>query len=394
MLIAATCAATIVIAQQPSLKLHISQDHLQPGDTLDLEADYTLDNRKLPPATFAITLQSEDKKVWQMRWPMVDGHAEASIVIPHSMPAGLFTMAFAVQPRFLKFYGQVVYPPKLKLLSAVVSSRQSSRLYAYVPDEMGRFTMEDLLFEDTVKCRFSLGASSQEIPMVLLDAWLDSSFLPASYGVKSIVVNDSAAADAFETITLTKNEFFKDGFQCFQTNYPAQLKLEQWKNLSPVAFFDSMYVPLLFKGRDAKTLDCITDSSNLSFAATFDMLKKKMPDMEIKDWELDDAYLRNYSVKGNDLGPRNERMIFYEKNWYRIYCNGSYGDLTPLMRRPDCFALVRILPPPFYKHPRSEETFGVIAFFERKYPFASPEPFGNSFLLRGYTPALYVLPTR
>jgi len=69
-----------------------------------------------------------------------------------------------------------------------------------------------------------------------------------------------------------------------------------------------------------------------------------------------------------------------------------YGDPSLFVFPPNAFGSIRIFEPPFYTEPSSKKQFGTIAFFSKRFPFAQPYPYRSSFIIRGYTPDMYLLP--
>jgi hypothetical protein len=87
-----------------------------------------------------------------------------------------------------------------------------------------------------------------------------------------------------------------------------------------------------------------------------------------------------------------ESMVKWNNQWYRLYFKGLYSSTGMLVFPPSAFASVKVFNPPFYKMPGSKISFGTIAFFERRWPLEQPFPYSNDFVIKGYTPALYLLP--
>lgn len=387
-------ATATLQAQQPAFRVVLSSDRLVPGDTLELEASYSIADRKLPPATLALTLMKEGEpdKFWQMRWPLVNGISMASIVLPDSMPAGLYNLAFAIQPRFLKMFCDYIYPDRPRDLLAVFSHVGGLQKFPVKATPNRRFALEDILINGDVTLSFQQEDDTEGLPVMMrVDAWLDSSFTPAAYGVKQLAVNlpnDST----FLPQRLQKETFFNGDFSCFQGNYAAQLKSEKVAGLPMTKQFDSLFVPKEFKAGADYIYDCLQDSVANAAPTVYDLLQQRMKGFEISYWgDIEDV--RMYSQSSIELKRlQNEMMLQWRGKLYRICLDGMYGDPSLFVFPPNAFGSIRIFEPPFYTEPSSKKQFGTIAFFSKRFPFAQPYPYRSSFIIRGYTPDMYLLP--
>lgn len=387
-------ATATLQAQQPAFRVVLSSDRLVPGDTLELEASYSIADRKLPPATLALTLMKEGEpdKFWQMRWPLVNGISMASIVLPDSMPAGLYNLAFAIQPRFLKMFCDYIYPDRPRDLLAVFSHVGGLQKFPVKATPNRRFALEDILINGDVTLSFQQEDDTEGLPVMMrVDAWLDSSFTPAAYGVKQLAVNlpnDST----FLPQRLQKETFFNGDFSCFQGNYAAQLKAEKVAGLPMTKQFDSLFVPKEFKAGADYIYDCLQDSVANAAPTVYDLLQQRMKGFEISYWgDIEDV--RMYSQSSIELKRlQNEMMLQWRGKLYRICLDGMYGDPSLFVFPPNAFGSIRIFEPPFYTEPSSKKQFGTIAFFSKRFPFAQPYPYRSSFIIRGYTPDMYLLP--
>lgn len=367
--------------QNADFKVMINKERLQPGDTLDLIADYNIGGRELPPATFALTILGPNEKIWQLRWPMLDGHSEASIVFPDSATAGAYNLLFAVQPRFLKLFGEVIHPESPCELTVNIAAGVTLKQLPIKTAPNGKFVIDNLLLEGTASMGFTHDYNVPGPPLVKLDAWLDSSFQPAATGVKQIVVNQKGAND-YSPGRLKKDSVFAEGYSYFYRQYPLQQKLAKYRHLKDLALYDSLYLPELFSATANKLFDCLTDTAAVNQPNAFELLKAYMPKMELAVWGDYNSVPGNASAYLKKL--ENEVMVKWNEKWYRLYVNGRYGEAAPMVFPTNAFASIRIYEAPFFKVPQSNKAFGVIAFFERRYPFANPFPYSNLYEIQGY----------
>ncbi|HSC54035.1 MAG TPA: hypothetical protein VLC98_10455 [Phnomibacter sp.] len=385
-----------LMAQESQFKVMISNNRLHPGDTLDMEVEYSIGDRKLPPATFALTILGPANKVWQMRWPLVEGKAEASVVLPDSLPAGRYNLLFAVQPRFLKLFGELIFPDKVKTLKAVVQNSVGVQTLEIKPDARRKFVVDNLYVEESVSIKFFHDNNRVDAPpLVKLEAWLDSSFTPAAYRVAQVVVNEKGRQD-LEPEKLSKDSVFSKGFDALYDGYAQRQAVKQMQHMSAVEIYDSLYVAKSFKTKATKVYDCTVDSVANAANTIFELLKAEMPGMDVMVWGEPGAeaeFERSSPTNGRPLA--SETMIQWKDNLYRLYHNKKYGNGGLLIFPPSAFAKVMVIDPPTIKALSGKKgvtVLGTIAFFERKWPLEQPFPFNNQFTVKGYTPPVYLLP--
>lgn len=383
-----------LMAQESQFKVMISNNRLHPGDTLDMEVDYAIGDRKLPPASFALTILGPANTVWQMRWPLVDGKAEASVVLPDSLPAGRYNLLFAVQPRFLKLFGELVFPDKVKTLKAFVQSGNSVEALDIKPDARRKFVLDNVFIEGTVSIKFFHDNNREQAPPLLkLEAWLDSSFTPADYRVAQIVVNPKGKQD-LEPQKLSKDSVFSKGFDALYAGYAQRMAVKQMPQLSAAEVYDSLYIPPVFKKTASRVFDCTVDTVANAASTIFELLEKEMPGMQVLAWDGPDD--------GADFGSDykissavSETLVKWKDQMYRIYFQGRYNHSGMLLYPPSAFAKVKVFDPPPLPTPTRRVGIGkpgIIAFFERRWPLEQPFPYNSEFFVNGYTPALYLLP--
>lgn len=377
------CLLTIVntYGQDADFKVFISKEKLQPGDTLDLMADYAVRGRELPPATFALTILGPNEKSWQLRWPMLNGHSEASIIFADSLPPGAYNLLFAVQPRFLKLFGESIHPEPPSELTALLTAGATLQKIDIKTASNGKFVIDNFLLEGKASVSFSHDYNIPGPPLVKLDAWLDSSFQPAATGVKQIVVN-ARGEDKWSPARLRKDSVFAKGYDPLFQQYPIKLRMGHFQQLQGLALYDSLYLPAFFRDSASKVFDCLADTTYLNKPSVFDLLKSYMPKMELATWGDYNHVSNNASAYLQKL--EDETMVKWNDKWYRLYMNGSYGEAGTLVLPVEALAAVRIYEAPFFRVPQSTKTFGVIAFFERRYPFPNPFPYNSRFTINGY----------
>lgn len=373
-----------LVAQEASFKVMISADKLQPGDTLDLMATYALGDRALPPATLAACLQAPDGSIRQMRWPMVEGKAAATLLLPADMPEGRYHLMLAVVPRFLQFTGKVLYPEKVKALTAVLQSGILRKEWEVPVKPGGRLDIQNVYFEQKALLSFEHEAGT---PLVMLEAWLDSAFMPAAYNVKQLVIS-KPGPDAPEPESVNKSRFFNDDFSVFESKEMIRRNIRRFSGLSGPDLYDSLYVPVAFRQTPARLLNSFSDTVLLNHKSVYEWLQTNMRGLMTEPWAGSDNF-RNNNVAVPI--PYGEMMVYWKGEYYRLYHRGMYGDAALLLYPPEAFAAVKVFAPPFPASAGNAARIGVIAFFEKKFPFMQPFPYHHQFEVTGYTPEWYIL---
>jgi hypothetical protein len=160
-------------AQSHQFTVMLNKDKLLPGDTLDIAAHYALQDRQLPPATFAVTIAGEGQQVWQMRYPMIDGKAAASIIWPAGIAPGRYDLLFAVQPRFL-IDQKIQKWQHLKGLE-LYDSLYLPPLFSAAPTK----TIECLTADSVLAANSVYELLLLHLPNATLGRWIDENNLPS-----------------------------------------------------------------------------------------------------------------------------------------------------------------------------------------------------------------------
>jgi hypothetical protein len=393
--LAAILCTSSSLAQQPAWRVQISKDLLVPGDTVDMLATYNISGRALPPATFAVTLVNADSsRIWQMRWPMIGGESDASFVIPEKMPPGNYYLMMALQPRALRLFGEIKYPSKrMSEMRGYVESGEGASSLEIPVSPQGRFEVDSIFFEGPARIQFFNPTNSdpEYAPMVTLEAWLDSLFEPPAFSVKHLIVQDVASEANRKTSPIDKNAFYASGFGGFSSRFPMEQAIQKMKAASDSKIFDSLFVPVTFKSDAYLTLNTFTDTSWKKYATVYEWLKAKLKNIQVTRDLVVSKQKQN--GRGSKSMPAIEALLMVNGDNYRLWADGSYGSIHSLLRNPAEIGIIRIYNPlsPLARE-QTNEPMGIIAFFERKYPFVLTPPVKNSYIIRGYTPAYYRLP--
>lgn len=374
-------------AQQGRFQVALSTNLLVPGDTLDIVADYEVGDRQLPPATFVMTIIGPQQQSWRLRWPLEKGHAEASVVWPAHLPEGAYNLLFAVQPRFFKLFGKLLYPTKPANIAALFGDGPDMEAVEIKPDKQGRFTIDKVYLEGSVPLSFASDSEREPGPaLVQLDAWLDSSFSPAATGVSQVLFARQHAPDAAPQ-KLPRQLALADADDVFSPYYQLRRRWRQLRDtagLSGLALYDSLFVPDSLRRKPQAVMNGLADTLG-NYSAVYEWLAGQLKDMTIGTLGdmLYEQGIRRYRAWANTLG--SERMVRMGELLYRVFYRGRYGSVETLLLPPAAYAAVYI------QAPAGPGSFGQISLFDRRYPFEEPFPARNVFLVNGYSPAIAVL---
>jgi hypothetical protein len=359
------------MAQPTRLSVQINNEWLQPGDTLGFAGTYEKGDKKLPPATLAVVLKQNDGgKKWQMRWPMIDGEAVGAIVIPKGLPAGIYTMYAAVQPRFFRVYGRLIDPPGIKELDLRIAEMAGANATMRVPVEKnGGFMVKDFLFEGPAALVFSTKQRHQLV--FSLEAWLDSAYTPVAATAKEIGIGVPAKSAVFKTISAdsarAEANRFADPFYSY--------KELQSNGLSSMQIFDSLYVSPAFKSGVDTVINCM-ESDNWQKARDMEaFLRTALPGFGRADFEGFPV-----TAKVN----RDKYVLYLDEKplAHSMMDNLLLADI----------AMIKVFKPNFMPVRSVGSNNGGIAIYTRRGPLMIENIYNSVRYLNGYQPEIYHLP--
>ncbi len=354
-------------AQKSRLVIQISNDRLKLNDTLDFVATYLLGEKKLPPATLALVMKENNGDgIWQMRWPMLNGHAEGSLIFPPDIKRGNYTLYFAVQARFFQVNGQVLYPPGVKKLTGTIYSPFTKLKELDISVENDRFKIDKFLFENTAVLELDIDEQKKKLPAIAIEAWLDSAFEPAAAISKEITIGMGQQS-------IMENKKVDNWMAYFDPFYQATIL----GNLPAAQKFDSIYVPTSFKNTLQK-FDCLGDSALMKSSSLEAFLTKHYPGFKMNP-AYDEEQVPTAHSKGYDF-------IFY--------LDGNQATFSTLgnIKLSD-IATIKILPPIASVTAPSKIASCIIALFTKKGPFWGQDYYRYKYIINGYQPPVYQLPS-
>ncbi len=392
------------LAQPPRLRVAISQDIFKKGDTLLLQANFSKEGVQMPDALFAVTLENEHEDIWQMRYPLKDGNAEAALIIGDSLPEGKYNLLFAILPVTLEFSGQVMYPNSGETIVWAFEGFPSGIIMPVRVEAKG-FNLKPLDFTGSAMVRWDHGqnhdltafpefSSSGKArtkrrdhfipPMVAMNAWLDSAYAPVAYALKPIIITKNPESEKSPG-NLDKEEFFQGNFLYFDPRYPVMKKVKQYADFTGLRLYDSLYPSLL-------KIDSLVGHFNL-----IDSLPEnpELPLMEFLQGRLGKIELKEVEIKHlNRVGFYDgyERVLSIKNTPYRLYTPYGWGQTDflayPLSQFADILVGFQFSPA---SNAQGVQRSHVVLLREKKYPFVSGPFVRNRFMVNGYTPFIGVI---
>jgi len=345
-------------AQKSEFKISMSGNVVRPGDTLDVGALYTVGDRKLPAATLDVIIQNQWGNRWNLRWPLFEGKAAGSIVLPSNLPLGKYDMWLAVQPRFLRLYGQVLYSSKKKLKTleaALVSEDDSYQTTPLKVDPSGFFMLQDWLVYGHMTVAISTG-NDDDILDIRPDAWLDSAYSPAAKGYLPFWVThtkDTVVTERPRVPSLFPAAW--GGAGAYHTYSPAQL-------------YNAFYSWGAFRNHKEWMVDALPDSNILPQTTVTKVLMDK------------------FAAQGIVI-VQKDKQLWYEGKPLRLFVNELPTNLSTLsLSTIQQVAIIKLLPP------APNGTDYTLAVYTKRYPFvADPQIAQQVFEIRGYTKDFEIL---
>ena len=351
--------ATSGFGQGSSFRLAMNNNIFKGGDTIELEAVYAIGEKKLPPATLDIIVENEKGNTWNIRWPLIEGKAAGSIVLSSLIPNGKYNFWFAIQPRFFRIYGQMLYCSRKKvknLLASIFTSVTPISPQQLKLDPDGSFLIEDWMLTNEIRLSFSTG-DAEDVLHIHPECWLDSAYNPAAKAYVAVHLSD--------TDTLIKEKSSTPDFRPV-----AWSGTGAYKYLSPAETFNHFFS----KGRFRDTSEFVVDVMN-------DPTVK--PGIDIAD------YIARRLLEKDSLIENRNGKLFYNGRELILFYNETPVRIPLSQMLSENFAIVK-----FFKSyvPRGDDSNPyVLAIYGKRYPFTDAGIAQNSFLIKGYDTETVVL---
>lgn len=363
------CLLTLQVAvAQTSLTVMASAKQCSKGDSMLLVAKANVP--RVPFNTLHVWIEDlAGTQRWKLRYPVVNGKANASIVFADSFPAGQYAMHCALQREGLYVLGQVKdRKPPTEINMLAMAANKDKMIQSIAIDSEGFFQMQALLFEG--KATFVFSPTQKHLTNwldIALETPLDSSFV--------------ALADTTLFFSV-EQDFLPNGTKNYQFNVEKEPQSNTLadvevigKKKTPIAEFEEKHVHGQFESNNAYYFDGISSDAIGSAASILEYLQGQVPGLDI-------VYSRG------DTGI----AVSYRDNQPVFYVDEFETDIQGIQNiNPANVALIKVFRPPFFGAFMGGPG-GAIAVYTKKGNGIS-NIYGNQFrfVINGYTPEIFVI---
>lgn len=351
-------------AQDTTLRVQLNRPYFKSGDTIFMAVSQA--NKK--NATLFLRAEHEKGFVWEMRWPMLGGESEPSLIIPDSFPQGQYRLFFSVQENLFTIFGRVKSPANVKELGVILLTSATDVYESTIPvGADNRFTYKNVLFENEATILFtSTNRRTKDKLDIEISTVLDSAAAPLRNKTVDIFIGDQepsaeVAVRPFSSVTDTG-----DG----RTQTLAAVTVYN-KPLSRGEIYNKQYSRGLFNDMNERVFNFLDDNTMGNSFSLLQFLTGRVAGLMI-------SFGPNPSIMW-----RGQAVTFYLDE---MRTDPALVDGISMMD----IAMVKVYPPPFFGNPGGSG--GAIAVYTKRGEHNN-DNYRNGFKVRGYTPMDYKLPT-
>lgn len=360
----------ISFSQDDALKINFLKQSSNPGDTISFDASFSVNNTPVPTGTLYTKIVDNQGKIWNMRWPILNGVCQVDMHIPDSFPFGDLTFYFAASQRFFTVYGHLNAGGKIQKLKSTLMTAGKEFLMEDIKVEDGNFVYRNKIFEGEAILFLKREKGSSDDIDISIMSLLDSSFIPNATVTKTVSIGKPLDT------TIHKPVF---AFQTIDSVIAANGKMLETvvvtaKKLSRAQQFSEKYSTGLFRSINERLIDMIDDPSALTSFDVLNYLSGRVAGLIIRN-----------PMGGDPTATwRNDPVTFYIDEM-RVDIQ------TVRMLVVSDIAIVKAFPPPFFGNMFGEG--GAIAIYTKRGEFIGN---GNrrNFRIKGYTPFVTTLPVK
>ncbi len=358
------------------------------GDTLEFNWNGNLIGKGYATASLHVWVDHiETGRRWKLRYPILNGLAEGSLVITDSLPVGNYAFNFMATEQFLEIKGEVrnvkiktafnyktkkkdtiaVYElPKMtgKEMRYTLLGQESILHNDFVRvDAAGGFDVPAIVFGDSAQLLFDPGRG-RGVYWINLETPLDSLFTPFYSSTSFIQVNknDTTAVDLKDTSAYVFG---------FEDPYPNAIVLDEIvvKGKSNGEKFEDDFVSMLFKASpDAKTINALDNNELMRSNSILTFLQSRVAGLFIRS----DGITTNVTWRAAPVD---------------FFINEFPVDVNNLNLSAMDVALIKVYPPP--SQLRSLSNGGAIAIYTKRGRYEDQKGVPQyNFTVKGYTQGL------
>ncbi len=358
------------------------------GDTLEFNWNGNLIGKGYATASLHVWVDHiETGRRWKLRYPILNGLAEGSLVITDSLPVGNYAFNFMATEQFLEIKGEVrnvkikkafnyktkkkdtiaVYElPKMtgKEMRYTLLGQESILHNDFVRvDAAGGFDVPAIVFGDSAQLLFDPGRGRGTY-WINLETPLDSLFTPFYSSTSFIQVNknDTTAVELKDTSAYVFG---------FEDPYPNAIVLDEIvvKGKSNGEKFEDDFVSMLFKASpDAKTINALDNNELMRSNSILTFLQSRVAGLFIRS----DGITTNVTWRAAPVD---------------FFINEFPVDVNNLNLSAMDVALIKVYPPP--SQLRSLSNGGAIAIYTKRGRYEDQKGVPQyNFTVKGYTQGL------
>jgi hypothetical protein len=380
-------------SQFDSIPISLSNKNVKPGDTLEFNWNGKTIGKAYAAASLHLWIDHiETGRRWKLRYPILNGSSEGSLIISDSLPQGIYAFNFMAADQFIEITGTVrtvkikrafnyktqqkdtlvVYelPRMTKKEMRYTLLGQSSILHNdFVKvDEQGKFEIPPIVFGDSVQLLFDPGKGRGEY-WITLETPLDSAFTPFHSTTLFVAVQKK------DTVQVQLKDTSSYVFD-FEDPYPDAIVLDEivLKGKSNAEKFEDDFVSKLFKASpDAKTIDALDNNELMRSNSILTFLQSRVAGLFIRS----DGITTTVTWRAAPVD---------------FFINEFPVDVNDLNLSPMDVALIKVHPPP--SQLRSLSNGGAIAIYTKRGKYEDQKGIPQyNYMIKGYTQGVSRLKT-
>lgn len=367
------CCFNFSVEAQLTFKVQTDTTHFQPGDTVAFTAYVPQWANSKRLATLQLGIEDvHHQQQWKLRYPLLKGITQASIVLPVTLPKDVYALHFSIQPEFFLLEGWVNTPnyrgDSIKYTMVLEGNEIATGNVVLRPDKS--FTLGRVLFENQANLFFNYTKPKlRNLLSIDIRTPLDSAF--QSLADTTIMLSVGATFDS-----LGSDYQFNNGSNSLNFGTTLDTVEVTAKIKTPSEKFEAEHVNGMFRGASARSFFYL--DSEGGFAGWNNILE----------------WLRA-KVAGLVVGidpTLGEYRVTWRGQPTAVFLDEMPVDVNTLsLVSPTNIALVKVFRPPF-----AGAFFGGIGGAIVVYTKSGDGESGNTprnrFLVSGYTPILFTLP--
>lgn len=354
---------TTGFAQDANLEIQLNKSVFKPGDTINITARQPLQKGAL--ATLFLMAEHQDGMVWEMRWPLLNGKCEASLIVPDSLPEGAYRLRFSVLQSLFTVFGKVKTPARVLALQSTLLTNAGTVFESETtvqPD--GNFTYKNVLFAKDATLLFTLpGGDNSDKLHIEISTILDSVIRPGTGKNLDIFIGQPSSST-------TKTFPGKTYDSASPSAQVLQSVTVYSKPVNRGEMYNKKYSSGLFKAMNERMINLLDNPQLQNWNSVLQLIRSQVAGLLITG-----------SINPTAVW-RGDRVQFYVDEMRTPI---ETLDIIPV----NDIAIIKAYPPPFFGNPGGGG--GAVAIYTKRGGLTD-DAFKNAFKVTGYTPLLSEFP--